>query len=135
MTTTAQLFRVLNTFVAPMVKAGVGNPLPIGAGSVVIETIGRVSGQLREVPLLSMRLGDQVLVSTVRQDSQWLKNLEADDTCAVWLYGRRRTARATSIERGPISIVVLELASDAPDTEAADDQYRRPIDEAGRAGP
>jgi hypothetical protein len=117
MTNTAQLFRLLNTFVAPMVKAGVGNPLPVGGGSAVIETIGRVSGQVREVPLLSMRLGDQVLVSTVRGDSQWLKNLEADDQCAVWLFGRRRTARATTIERGPINIVVLELEEEAPDSE------------------
>ncbi len=120
MTNTAQLFRLLNTFVAPMVKAGIGNPLPIGAGSVVIETIGRVSGQVREVPLLSIRLGDQVLVSTVRGNSQWLKNLEADDQCAVWLFGRLRTARATAIERGPINIVVLELDDEAPHTEPTD---------------
>lgn len=123
MTTTAQLFRLLNTFVAPMVKAGAGNPLPIGGGSVVVETIGRVSGQVREVPLLSMRLGDQVVVSTVRDDSQWLRNLEADDRCAVWLFGRRRTAQAVSIERGPISIVVLELDDDVGDGEPGrDDQ-------------
>ncbi len=120
MINTARLFRALNTFVAPMVKAGIGNPFPIGAGSVVIETIGRVSGQSREVPLLSIRLGDQVLVSTVRENSQWIKNLEADDRCAVWLFGRHRTARATAIERGPINIVVLELDDEAPDTEPTD---------------
>ncbi len=125
MTTTAQLFRLLNTFVAPMVKAGAGNPLPIGGGSVVVETIGRVSGQLREVPLLSMRLGDHILVSTVRDDSQWLRNLEADDRSAVWLFGRRRTARAVSIERGPISIVVLELSDVPADSQSTDS---RPTD-------
>jgi hypothetical protein len=120
MTTTAQLFRLLNTFVAPMVKAGVGNPLPVGGGSVVVETIGRVSGQVREVPLLSMRLGDQMVVSTIRGDSQWLSNLEADDRCAVWLFGHRRTARAVTIERGPISIVVLDLGDDSTHSQSAD---------------
>jgi hypothetical protein len=62
------------------------------------------------------------LVSTVRDDSQWLRNLEADDRCAVWLFGRRRTARAVSIERGPISIVVLELRDVSTDSQSTDSQ-------------
>ena len=101
------LFREMNRFVKPLVKAGLGSPLPIGLGAVVLESTGRVSGEPREVPVLGFRIGGRVVVSTVRSSSQWLKNLEADDQAAVWYGGRRRPARAT-VQRGPLNIVTLD---------------------------
>jgi dienelactone hydrolase len=101
------LFREMNRFVKPLVKAGLGSPLPIGLGAVVLESTGRVSGDPREVPVLGFRIGGRVVVSTVRSDSQWLKNLEADDRAAVWYGGRRRAAKAT-VQRGPLNIVTLD---------------------------
>lgn len=102
-----QVFRAMNRYVKPLVKAGLGSPLPVGLGAVVLESTGRVSGLPREVPLLGFRVGTRVLVSTIRPRSQWLRNLEADDTAAVWYCGRKRPARA-SVRRGPLNIVALD---------------------------
>jgi hypothetical protein len=101
------IFRRLNRVVKPLVKAGLGSPLPIGLGAVVLESTGRVSGKPREVPVLGFRVGDRVIVSTVRSDSQWIKNLEADDQAAVWYSGKRHDTTA-SVRRGPLNVVTLE---------------------------
>jgi hypothetical protein len=104
-----QGFRTLNSLVRPAVKAGIGNPFPIGAGAVVLETTGRQSGLVRFVPVLATRVGDVLTVSTVRDDSQWLANIEADENVAVWLQGHRHGATA-AVNRGALSTVRVELA-------------------------
>ena len=101
------IFRRLNRVVKPLVKMGLGSPLPIGLGAVVLESTGRISGKPREVPVLGFRVGGRVVVSTVRSNSQWVKNLEANENAAVWYGGRRHEATA-SVRRGPLNIVSLE---------------------------
>lgn len=114
---TQALFRTMNRFVKPLVKAGLGSPLPLGLGAVVMESTGRVSGEPREVPLLALRVGDKILVSTVRDTSQWVKNLEADHRAAVWYCGRRHPA-AASVQRGPLNVVTLDTSDAALGGEA-----------------
>ena len=103
-----EFFRALNRYAVPAIAAGLGNPLPVGAGPVVIETTGRVSGKLRRVPLLSVRCGDHLLVSTVRPDSQWFANLAANPQASVQLLGTPRSATAT-LTRGPLNVAYLQL--------------------------
>jgi deazaflavin-dependent oxidoreductase (nitroreductase family) len=98
----------MNRVVLPLVRRGVGSPLPIGIGLTVLETRGRKSGKLRQVPLVATRIGSKVNVSTFRSDSQWIKNLEADPDAWVWLNGKKRSVTG-SVDRGQLTIASLEV--------------------------
>jgi deazaflavin-dependent oxidoreductase (nitroreductase family) len=105
---TRSAFRTLNALVLPAVEWGAANPFPVGSGAIVLETTGRISGEPRRVPLVAARVGDRLAVSTVRGDSQWLANVEADPSVTVYLCGTPRTATAT-VRRGPLNTVLLSL--------------------------
>lgn len=105
---TREGFAALNRVVKPVVKAGLFSPLPIGAGLVVLETTGRKTGRKREVPLVAVRFGDRVNVSTVRSRSLWAKNIEADENVSVWVGGRKREATGV-VDEGPLTVAELSL--------------------------
>ena len=103
-------FSALNRVIAPLVKRGVGSPLPLGFGAVVLETTGRRSGEQREVPLLAGRVGDTVIVTTVRARSSWVRNLEASPLAAVWMNGASRSATAQLSQFPGLHVAVLKLS-------------------------
>jgi deazaflavin-dependent oxidoreductase (nitroreductase family) len=105
---TRTAFRTLNSGVGPAVQRGAANPFPVGSGAIVLETTGRRSGEPRRVPLVAARVGDRLAVSTVRGDSQWLRNVEAEPNVTVYLCGTPRPATAT-VHRGALNTVVLAL--------------------------
>lgn len=104
-------FRALNRVVLPAVRAGVANPWPVGVGALVLETTGRRTGLPRPVPLLGVRLGNRVVVSTVRSRSQWVANLRAEPEASLWLSGRRRPVSGEVSTLAGASVAVLDLAA------------------------
>jgi deazaflavin-dependent oxidoreductase (nitroreductase family) len=88
------LLAPVNALLTPAIQAGLGSPLPLLWGLVVLEVRGRRSGRTRAVPLVCTDQGATLIVATVRRDSQWIRNLEAEPDAAVWLRGRRREVTA-----------------------------------------
>lgn len=62
----------------------------------------------REVPVVATRLGNCVKVSTFRDDSLWLANIEANPHVAVWIGGKRVHGSA-QVTRGFLNVVEIVL--------------------------
>ena len=108
-----RLFRTLNRFLEPAVRAGLGSTLA-GPAAFVVETTGRHSGLPRRVPLLAKRIGDTIIVSTIRDDSQWIRNLEHHPVADIWIAGRPRRASATVVRVPGATIARLRLEPSPP---------------------
>ena len=109
----------MNRLVEPVVRAGIGNSLA-GPGTFVIETTGRRSGLARRVPLLAKRLGDTIIVSTIRHNSQWIRNLEHHPNAHVWIAGQPRPAAATIVRLPGATLARLRLDPSAPHSSNTD---------------
>lgn len=114
-----ELLAPLNRLLTPALSLGVGNPLPLTTGIVLLEVTGRSTGQLRRIPLVCSDLGCALAVSTVREDSQWIKNLAATPRAHVWLRGRRRTVAAE---------VYAEVHAEIDEADARTDSSTRETD-------
>ena len=51
-------FRTLNAYLEPLIRAGVGSPRLSPVGGVIVETIGRKSGRLYQVPVLASKFSN-----------------------------------------------------------------------------
>lgn len=90
-----EFFRMLNRVVEPAVKLGIGSPRFVPGGLILLETTGFKSGATRRTPLVAIRLGRYVFVSTVRGDrSFWVKNLVKKPRVQYFLGGKPRQAKA-----------------------------------------
>ena len=95
-----EFYRGLNSVVEPLIRAGLGNPVLWPTGTIVLETKGRSTGRTYNVPLLATRIGDILVVSTVRRRSRWLKNVAVNTETRYWLGGRLHEASAIVIAPG-----------------------------------
>ena len=75
-----------------------------------MEIPGRKSGRLYRVPAVALASGSRLMVGTVRERSQWIRNLAAIDRVEVWLRGRRRMAR--SYVWGSVEPLYIEALSE-----------------------
>ena len=89
-----EFYRGLNSMVEPLIRAGVGSPDLWPTGAIVLEVTGRNSGRSFNVPLLATRVGELILIGTVRRRSEWVKNLAANAETRYWMGGRVHEATA-----------------------------------------
>jgi deazaflavin-dependent oxidoreductase (nitroreductase family) len=88
-------FRALNAVVRPSIQRGFGSPCITPWGLVVLEHTGRRTGRQYQSPLLAMRMGRQVVVTTYRSErSNWIRNLQDQPRTHLWMNGERRPVRA-----------------------------------------
>jgi deazaflavin-dependent oxidoreductase (nitroreductase family) len=100
-----EFFRMLNRVVEPIVRRGVGSPRLAPSGFIVLEHVGRKSGELRRSPLAATRIGRHMIVATFRGDrSQWVRNLAARPRTRYWTRGRPHDAQAVVIRAGSARI-------------------------------
>jgi hypothetical protein len=93
--------RWVNSVVEPLVRRGATSLLPLGPAVVAVETVGRRTQRVRTVPLLAFRVGNRVIVSTVRSRSDWFANLSAARRARVWLAGEARPTEVDT-DDGPL---------------------------------
>lgn len=89
------LFSRLNPIVEPLARSSWSGPHVIGPGLILLETTGRRTGEVRQRPLLSWRVGSTVVAATVRPKSDWIANLRAEPNSRVWLDGEPADVDAT----------------------------------------
>lgn len=88
-------FRALNTVVRPSIQRGFGSPCLTPWGLVVLEHTGRRTGRKYTSPLMAIRMGRRVVVTTYRTGrSHWIRNLEDRPRAHLWMNGERRPVRA-----------------------------------------
>lgn len=104
--------RTANAVVEPATRRGWLAPLAVGAGVIRLEAAGRRTGQRRSRPVLAVRLGDHLVVGTVRRRSDWIANLGADPRPSVTLRDGEHVVDARIHRRSPLgALAVLEVGS------------------------
>ena len=92
---------MLNRVVEPAVRRGFGSPRLAPSGFIVLETVGRKSGELRRSPLAATRIGRHMIVATLRGErSQWVRNLAAQPRTRYWTRGAAHDTDAFVVREG-----------------------------------
>lgn len=93
--------RLLN----PILEAAMGAGVSV-LGSRVLEVKGRRSGEIRRTPVNVLELGSRRYLVSPRGESQWVRNVRADEGRLALLLGRRReelvAVEVTGDEKVPV---------------------------------
>jgi deazaflavin-dependent oxidoreductase (nitroreductase family) len=81
----------------------------VGSGLVLVETKGRKTGVRRTTPVFAQRVGNTLIVSTVRGNSQWIRNVLADKNPEVFVDKRSRAVKVSSRRIGTWTVLRLQL--------------------------
>ena len=95
----SEFLRGVNAIVEPLVRAGFGFPRFWLTGLIVMEMQGRRSGCALNVPLLATKLGDLVLVSTVRSRRSHSRSMGMPCSTSVVAHGVTQQARVETEHR------------------------------------
>ncbi|MBS1810420.1 MAG: hypothetical protein JST84_19810 [Acidobacteria bacterium] len=88
------VIKTLGQRLTPLIEMGFGNPLLWPTGAVVVEVTDRDSERTYKLPLTATRIGDLILLTSLRRQAGWLQNLMANSEIRYWLAGRPRLAQA-----------------------------------------
>ena len=126
---------VFNRAVAGLTRAGISV-----AGSRVLETKGRTSGEARRTPVNLLTVDGREYLVAARGETQWVRNVRADGGRLTLIKGRQRQSRIAQQLSGDQAIPVLRaylkrwsfevgVFFDGVGADSTDDELRRAASE------
>ena len=106
----ANLLKTAGRNLMPWIEMGIGNPLLWPTGAVVVEVTDKDSDRTYKLPLTATRVGNLMVLTSLRRQAGWLQNLIAKPEMRYWFVGQPR--QATAFVLSPDE----ELAADFPAT-------------------
>lgn len=92
--TQADFFKAAGRSLMPWIEAGLANPVLWPTGAVVVEVTDKHSARTYKLPLTATRIGNLLVLTSLRRDAGWLQNLIAKPDVRYWFAGRPQTAKA-----------------------------------------
>lgn len=83
----------------PLIELGFGNPLLWPTGSVVVEVTDKDAARTYKLPLTATRIGNLLLLTSLRREAGWLQNMLATPKVRYWLAGRPQLANALVVTK------------------------------------
>lgn len=90
----ADFLKAAGRSLMPWIEAGFANPLLWPTGVVVVEVTDKDSARAYKLPLTATRIGNLLVLTSLRQDAGWLQNLIAKPDVRYWFAGRPQLAKA-----------------------------------------
>ncbi|MBL8202946.1 MAG: hypothetical protein JNM09_01860 [Blastocatellia bacterium] len=90
----SDVIKTLGQSLTPLIEMGVGNPLLWPTGAVVVEVMDKDSDRTYKLPLTATRIGNLLLLTSLRRQASWLQNLMAKPDVRYWFAGRPQLATA-----------------------------------------